>query len=265
MDGAPATGSARKPAALAGGPQGRGKARGRGPRAKGLFFKALGASMRGNLEREWFGSPPHRALISRPRPVGLAVHPHDPRPVDIERGRQLLDGVMTLDGASLRLGETGDPFDQPSPTRQFATALHGFDWLPHLLAAGPGAPRLALRLLQDWRRVFGTWNAFSWSGERLERRTFHLACAARALSPEASDAEISAMTMDIVRGARQLLKASNAPDRRLCPDRQGQRPADGRGPQAGGGRPRDHRPARRRPRQPLARGGARAVVRPADP
>ena len=53
--------------------------------------------------------------------------------------------------------------------------------------------------------MFGTWNEFSWSGERLERRTFHLACAARALSPEASDAEISAMALDIARGARQLL------------------------------------------------------------
>ena len=211
MEGAPATGSARKSSALAGGP----KSHGRGKPPKGLFLKALAASLRGNLEREWFGSPPHRAAISNPRPVGLAAHPHDPRPVDPERGRQLLDGVMVLDGSALRLGETGDPFDQPSPTRQFATALHGFDWLPDLLAAGPGASRLALRLLQDWRRVFGTWNVFSWSGERLERRTFHLACAARALSPEASDAEIGAMALDIARGARQLLKASDAPDRRL--------------------------------------------------
>ena len=214
MEGAPETGTARK-SALAGGSRGRGKARGRAPRAKGLFFKALGVSTRSNLEREWFGSPPHRATLTRPRPVGLAAHPHDPRPVDLERGRQLLEGVLTLDGGVLRLGETGDPFDQPSPSRQFAIALHGFDWLPHLLPAGPGASRLALRLLQDWRRVFGTWNEFSWSGERLERRTFHLACAARALSPEASDAEISAMALDIVRGARQLLKASEAPERRL--------------------------------------------------
>jgi uncharacterized heparinase superfamily protein len=215
MEGAPATGSARKSSALAGGPQGRDKAHGRGNRTKGLLFKALGASIRGALEREWFGSPPHRAAITRPRPVGLAAHPHDPRPMDAERGRQLLEGVLALDGDVLRLGETGDPFDQPSPTRQFAAALHGFDWLPHLLSAGPGSSRLALRLLQDWRRVFGTWNVFSWSGERLERRTFHLACAARALAPEASDAEISAMALDIVRGARQLLKASDAPDRKL--------------------------------------------------
>jgi uncharacterized heparinase superfamily protein len=211
MEGAPATGTARKSSALAGGP----KVRGRVTRPKGLVFKALGASVRANLEREWFGSPPHRAAISRPRPVGLAAHPHDPRPLDLDRGRQLLDGVMLLEGGVLRLGETGDPFDQPSPTRQFATALHGFDWLPHLLSAGPGSARLALRLLQDWRRVFGTWNAFSWTGERLERRTFHLACAARALSHEASDAEISAMALDIARGARQLLKAHDAPDRTL--------------------------------------------------
>ena len=213
MEGAPATGSARKSSALAGGPPGRGKTRGN--KTKGLFFRALSASIRGNIEREWFGSPPHRAALSNPRPVGLAAHPHDPRPLDIERGRQLLDGVMALDGGAVRLGETGDPFDQPSPTRQFATALHGFDWLPHLMAAGPGSSRLALRLLQDWRRVFGTWNVFSWSGERLERRTFHLACAARALQPEASDAEISAMALDIARGARQLLKASDAPERAL--------------------------------------------------
>src|SRR5262249_12844920 len=45
--------------------------------------------------------------------------------------------------------------------------------------------------------------------------TFHLACAARALSPEASDAEIAAMALDMARGARQLLKASDAPERRL--------------------------------------------------
>lgn len=211
MEGAPETGSARKTSALAGGP----KARVRGRRTRGVFLKALGAAIKGNIEREWFGSPPHRAMISRPRPVGLTARPHDPRPVDVERGRQLLEGLMVLDGGALRLGETGDPFDQPSPTRQFAIALHGFDWLPHLLAAGPGSARLALRLLQDWRRVFGTWNEFSWSGERLERRTFHLACAARALSPEASDAEISAMALDIARGARQLLKASDAPERKL--------------------------------------------------
>src|SRR6478752_4360853 len=110
MEGAPATGSSRKSSALAGGP----KVRARG-HAKSITLKALVAAIKGNLEREWFGSPPHRAAIGRPRPVGLAAHPHDPRPLDLERGRQLLDGLLVLDGGAVRLGETGDPFDQPSP------------------------------------------------------------------------------------------------------------------------------------------------------
>ncbi|MDB5455535.1 MAG: Heparinase family protein [Caulobacter sp.] len=185
------------------------------PRAGGLVLRSLQAQVRRHLEREWFGSPPHRWALSSPRPEGLAAHPHDPRPVDADQGRKVLTGAFILPGGFLRLGETGDPFDTPSPSRRFAVHLHRFDWLPDLMAAGPEAPRLALRLLADWRRVFGRWNGFSWSGECLERRVFHLACAAKALSLEASDAEISAMTLDLARQARQLLKASDAPDRRL--------------------------------------------------
>lgn len=199
MSGAPSKGPARKSPRRSG----------------GLLPRALLAAAQGHLDREWFGAPPHRALISHPRPEGLAANPHDPRPADLERGRQLLAGLMVLDGGSLRLGEEGDPFDRPSPSHAFAVSLHRFDWLPDLLAAGSSAPRTALRLLHDWRRVFGTWNLFSWSGACLERRTFHLACAARTLAVEASDAEIAALSLDLARGARQLLMAHDAPDRFL--------------------------------------------------
>lgn len=179
----------------------------------GVLTRAIGANIKSHVEREWFGSPPHRLLISLPRPRGLAAHPHDPRTVDPEHGRKILAGVMTLSGGALRLGEVGDPFDTPSPTRRFALALHRFDWLPDLISAG-GARR-ALGLLDDWRRVFGRWNAFSWSGECLERRVFHLACAARAMAAEGSDAEIADLSMDLARQARQLFKASDAPERAL--------------------------------------------------
>jgi uncharacterized heparinase superfamily protein len=202
MNGAPATPSASKPA-------------GRPLRRGVVLARSVLASVRAAFEREWFGSPPHRAVITAPRPVGLSARPHDPRPVDLHRGRQLLDGVLTLHDESLKVGADGDPFDTPSPSRAFAVALHRFDWLPGLLAQGPEGARRALRLIQDWRRVFGTWNAFSWSGECLERRTFHLACAAKTLSPGASDAEAAALALDVARGARQLMKASDAPDRAL--------------------------------------------------
>lgn len=181
----------------------------------GVLTRAIGANIKSHVEREWFGSPPHRLFLSLPKPRGLAAHPHDPRPVDPEHGRKILAGIMTLSGGALRVGEAGDPFDTPSPTRRFALALHRFDWLPDLIAAGPDGARRSLRLLDDWRRVFGRWNAFSWSGECLEWRVFHLACAARALAAEGSDAEIADLSMDLARGARQLLKASDAPERVL--------------------------------------------------
>lgn len=202
MTGAPDSPSAPQPAAR--------------PLRRGVVLsRSLAASARQAFEREWFGSPPHRAMLTSPRPVGLSARPHDPRPVDQQRGRQLLDGVLTLHDESLRIGLEGDPFDMPSPSRGFAVALHRFDWLPGLVAHGPEGVRRALRLIQDWRRVFGTWNGFSWAGEQLERRTFHLACAAKTLSAEASDAETAALALDLARGARQLLKASDAPHRRL--------------------------------------------------
>jgi uncharacterized heparinase superfamily protein len=181
----------------------------------GVLTRAIRANIKAHVEREWFGSPPHRMMLSLPRPKGLAAHPHDPRPVNVEHGKKIIAGVMTLSGGALRIGEAGDPFDTPSPTKRFAINLHRFDWLPDLAAAGPDGARRALRLIDDWRRVFGRWNAFSWSGECLERRVFHLACAARALAAEGSDAEVADLSMDLARQARQLLKASDQPDRLL--------------------------------------------------
>ena len=181
----------------------------------GVLWRALAAELSSHVEREWCGSPPHRLLLTLPRPEGLAAHPRDPRPTNAGQGRRLLAGTLALDGGTLRLGEAGDPFDTASPSRRFAVGLHRFDWLPDLVAAGPDGVRRALRLIDDWRRVFGKWNAFSWAPECLERRVFHLACAARALSMEASDAEAADLRGDLARQARRLAEIRNAPARAL--------------------------------------------------
>lgn len=186
------------------------------PRPRGgVLLRAIGAEIAGHVEREWFGSGPHRLKIALPRPVGLAARPHDPRPVDPEHGKKILAGTLTLDGGTLRLGPDGDPFDTASPSRRFAVSLHRFDWLPDLSAAGSDGARRSLRLLDDWRRVFGKWNAFSWSADCLERRVFHLACAAKALAAEGSDAEIADLTRDLARQGRHLLEIRRAPERTL--------------------------------------------------
>jgi uncharacterized heparinase superfamily protein len=181
----------------------------------GVLWKALKAELAAHAEREWFGSGPHRLLLALPRPEGLAARPHDPRPTAPAHGKKILAGALALDGGSLRLGPDGDPFDTASPSRRFAVSLHRFDWLPDLVAAGPEGARRALRLLDDWRRVFGKWNAFSWSPDCIERRVFHLACVAKTLAAEASDAEIADLTRDLARQARHLLEIKRAPERVL--------------------------------------------------
>ncbi|RRN64795.1 heparinase II/III family protein [Caulobacter sp. 602-1] len=184
-------------------------------RGGGVLWKAVGAELASHVAREWYGSGPHRLLIAFPRPEGLAARPHDPRPVDPEHGRKILTGALALDGGALRLALDGDPFDTASPSRRFAVSLHRFDWLPDLAAVGSDGARRSLRLIDDWRRVFGKWNAFSWSPECLERRVFHLACAAKTLAAEGSDAEIADLTRDLARQARHLVELNSAPERAL--------------------------------------------------
>lgn len=167
------------------------------------------------LEHEWFGTPPHLALLGGRRPQGFVAHPHDLRPASPEKGRELLDGVFQFGGSAMRIGPNGDPFDRPSPSRAFAIELHGFSWLRDLLVLGEHGVRPGVRLFMDWRRLFGGWNAFSWSPEVLERRVFNLACAAKTLAMEASDAEIAAMEEDLARQTRHLLGVSENPGRAI--------------------------------------------------
>ena len=170
-------------------------------------------SARRRLGREWVGTPPHRWLLARSRPEGLAAMPRDPRPASLVVGRQILAGAFVLAGETLACGQRGDPWNRPSPSRRFAVALHRFGWMRDLLAAGPEGTSEGLRLTLAWSRIFGRWNAFAWSSEVLERRVFNLACTARALSARASDAEGAWIAHDLCRQARFLLNMDEGPAR----------------------------------------------------
>ena len=174
-----------------------------------LLWEAAVTLGRDQLRREWAGSAPHRWLISRPKPHGLAAAPTDLRPGRPSWGHALLDGRFVFDGLVLETGPGGDPWNRPAPSRAFAVALHGMDWLPDLLCA-PGGARAALSLALGWQAVFGQWNSFSWSGAALERRVFNLACAARPLVLQASPAETEALLDSLARQARHLLLAGGS-------------------------------------------------------
>jgi uncharacterized heparinase superfamily protein len=175
----------------------------------GNLALALAVGAGRTLREEWRGSGVRRGIAAPPRSDGFAVAPRDFRPADPAMGRAVLNGAFLLGGASLAVGVPGDLWDRACPTRAFAEALHRFDWLPHLLAAGPDGAGEALRLVLAWRRVFGRWNAFSWAPEVMARRVFNLACAGPALTARASEAEAGLIAADLARQANDLLAPSS--------------------------------------------------------
>jgi uncharacterized heparinase superfamily protein len=177
-----------------------------------LYAEAFGRLTREQLRAEWAGSPPHLLLIARPKPEGLAASPTEPRPPRERRGKAIAQGRFVFDGLVLETGPGGDPWNRPSPSRAFAEALHGMDWLPDLLPQ-PGGARLALGLVQGWARVFGRWNAFAWSAPVLERRVHNLACALGPLMAEAEPAG-GALLNALARQARHLLLSGGDETRR---------------------------------------------------
>jgi uncharacterized heparinase superfamily protein len=174
----------------------------------GLIAAALLKINRDQLRAEWAGSPPHRWLISKPRPEGLGAAPVELRPPRLRRGKAMVGGRFVFDGLVLEAGPGGDPWNRPSPSRAFADELHAMDWLPDLLAVDGGAAA-ALNLVQGWAAVFGRWNSFSWSGLALERRVHNLACALKALT--AADPSGGGPLQDsLARQARHLLLGGDA-------------------------------------------------------
>ena len=166
---------------------------------------AAAVAMGRTLSEEWRASDPHRWLTERPRPEGFALQPVDRRPTDPDTGRLVLAGTIALADATMTVGVGGNPWDRACPTRAFAEALHNCAWLPDLVSVGPDGAAEALRLVLEWRRLFGRWNSFAWDPEIMARRVFHLACAGPSLTARASDTETLQIAADLARQARDLL------------------------------------------------------------
>lgn len=132
---------------------------------------------------EWRASPIYRRILRRvPAPAGLTVQPHDPRPGDPARGREIIEGAIRLAGQRIELPPGESPWTRSSPSRRFARDLHEFGWLRHLAALGSAeAAQTARRLADEWTQIFGAGNIFSWAPETAGQRLAHWLCAAPLL------------------------------------------------------------------------------------
>lgn len=176
-------------------------------------FRLIGAA----AAAEYRASALYRASLKGPTVSGVAIRPRPYRPPDIEGARRLLNGRLTLAGETMEIGQGGDPWDTPSPSRRFAVELHRFAWLPGLMALDPNqypeAADEALRLVLDWLPLFGVPSAFAWSCEVAERRVYNLACAVPTLIGLASELEQRRMLQSLAAQARHLLALGDEPPR----------------------------------------------------
>ncbi len=158
---------------------------------------------------ELYGLPGYARTLGATKVAAFACAPRDPRPVDAVLGRSILDGRFVLAGTAMDCPAPQDPWNRPSPSLPFAAQLHAFAWLPHLMNEGERGAREALRLIRGWEAPFRRWSPFVWDPDRLARRVFNLAVAARRLGAVADETDRLALAVALARQARQLLRPPN--------------------------------------------------------
>ncbi|WP_252180967.1 heparinase II/III family protein [Azospirillum sp. B4] len=116
-----------------------------------------------------YRTPLYGVLLKGRAPQALGVVPVDPWPGDTRQGQALLEGRFRFAGEERQADLP--PWLDLSAGSAWLTALHGFDWLRHLKAAGGDAARRQARVLvTSWLDGFSSWHAVAWAPEVTAQR-----------------------------------------------------------------------------------------------
>jgi len=120
--------------------------------------------------RNWF----YRRLLKGRMPDRVQFHPYDALPRRLEDADALLRGRFRFAGQSLDVRQ-GSVFETRAPSRGWAEALHGFDWLPPLSGAGGEPARdLATALITDWLARNPRYSEPAWQPQVIAGRLVNL-------------------------------------------------------------------------------------------
>jgi uncharacterized heparinase superfamily protein len=123
----------------------------------------------------WF----YRQTLTGQVPVRIHAYTDDYRARVLQDADALMRGRFRLGGHAVDIRQ-GSIFDQKPPCAAFAAALHGFDWLRHLEAAGGDLARdFALKLTQHWLNRNARYAAPAWRPEVTAERLINLFCHGR--------------------------------------------------------------------------------------
>jgi uncharacterized heparinase superfamily protein len=154
---------------------------------------------------------------------GLDQLPEDFYSADSERGDAMCDGRFALAGDQLSAQAGSDIWAMLAPSRTFATRLHGFGWLRHVIAAEQhdGAAE-ARRLVDAWTAQFGSWNSFAWSHGVLSSRVLNWLRCGEALFGDTGEpdkvrrARLRALHRQVRYLKRAISLANDGPVRLRC-------------------------------------------------
>lgn len=140
------------------------------PEALNILWRKLLAPIRIWGRRSLF----YRWFLRGPLADRMSFHPYDVLPRRLEDAEALLRGRFRFCCSTVEVRE-GSIFDKPAPTREWLEALHGFQWLPPLAAAGGDAARtLATNLFSQWLRRHGKYTEPAWAPQVLARRLVNI-------------------------------------------------------------------------------------------
>ncbi|WP_342238285.1 heparinase II/III family protein [Inquilinus sp. OTU3971] len=132
--------------------------------------RSLTRNVHDQLARFAYSNPLYSVALGRKGPRDLLMVPPDPWPGDAERGAALIAGTYRLGGQTYEAAAAA-PWEPYGAAPDFIAALHGFEWLRDLRAAGGDqARRQARRLIDHWIERYDRWHPLTWQPDILGQR-----------------------------------------------------------------------------------------------
>jgi uncharacterized heparinase superfamily protein len=159
--------------------------------------------------RTWF----YRRLLKGPIADRVRFNPYDALPRRLEDADAALRGRFRFQGDMVEVKD-GSVFDKAPPSPQWQKALHGFEWLPPLSAAGGEPARvLATNLISQWIKRNARYSAPAWSADVLARRLLNLFAHSRLVLAQSDVMWRSKLFVSLREQSRALARFSDeAPD-----------------------------------------------------
>jgi uncharacterized heparinase superfamily protein len=148
----------------------------------------------------------YRRLLKGKLSDHIAFYPYDALPRRLEDADALLRGRFRFAGETVDVRE-GSIFDKPAPSDEWLRALHGFDWLPPLSAAGGEAARtLATNLITQWLKRYARYSEPAWDPQVIAQRLMHVFAHGRFVLSNSDVLWRSRMFVSLREQARMLAR-----------------------------------------------------------